>query len=271
MTKLKTDKEIVITLVDIETKPLIGYFWSLFDEQGGLPMLKEDWSILSWSAKRFDPEGKKKYPVIYRDQRNAKDLLDDKKILLELREILDKTDYLVGHNLARFDAKKINARFLAHDIPQPSPYKQVDTLRIAKKHFALTSNKLEYLCKFLKCKVRKYKSKEFPGMNLWTECMAGNKAAWNEMEIYNKDDVLSLEEVLRKLLPWDNTINFNIFSPTQFKCVCGSTECKENGHSYEKAGIYKRYKCKKCHRPYKDPTNLLSKAAGGKGTKGIKK
>lgn len=263
MSKLK--KQPVIYLLDIETKPMKTLIWNLFDEQGGLSMLEEDWSILSWSIKRFDIESKKKYPVIYRDNRESKDLLNDKKILLELREFLDKADYVVGHNLARFDAKKINARFLAHGIQPPSPYVQVDTLKIAKKHFSLTSNKLEYLAKFLKCKVRKYKSKEFPGIELWKGCMAGNKAAWNEMEIYNKDDVLTLEEVFRKLLPWDNTINLHVFTSNVFKCTCGSTECYDNGHSYEKAGIYKRYKCKKCGRNYKDPTNLLSKSSGGPG------
>jgi hypothetical protein len=31
----------------------------------------------------------------------------------------------------------------------PEPYKTVDTLKIAKKYFAVSSNKLDYLCQFL--------------------------------------------------------------------------------------------------------------------------
>lgn len=255
-----------ILLLDIETKPLEGYFWSLFDEQGGLPMLTKDWSILSWSAKWYDIEGKKKYPVVYRDQRKSKDLMDDKKLMIELRELLNEADYVVGHNLARFDAKKINARLLAHELPPPSPYKQIDTLKIAKKHFALTSNKLEYLAKFLKCTVHKMKSRKFMGMDLWIGCINGVKAAWEEMERYNKTDVLVLEEVTRKLLPWDNTINLHVFTNEVFSCTCGSKEYHDNGHSYEKTGIYKRIKCKKCGRNYKLGTNLLSKSKGGAGS-----
>jgi len=260
-------KEIKILLIDIETKPLKSFHWGLFEEQGGLAMLEEDWSILSWSAAWYSVDGKKKNKVMYMDNRKKKDLMDDKDLLLGLRDLLEEADYVIGHNLARFDAKKINARFLAHDIKPPSPYKQVDTLKIAKKHFALTSNKLEYLAKYLKCKVRKLKSRKFIGMDLWKECMKHNQKAWKEMELYNKTDVLVLEEVARKLLPWDNTINLNILTPNEFSCTCGSKEYHENGHSYEKAGIFKRLKCKKCGRNYKLSPNLLSKEQGGEGTK----
>lgn len=245
-----------ILFLDIETSPLKGYFWRLFEEQGGTGMLEDDWFILSWSAKWEDND-----KVIYMDQRNAKDLENEKKILEPLWKLMDEANVIVGHNGDRFDIKRINTRFVKHGLDpliKGLDYRTVDTLKVAKKHFNFTSNKLEYLAKFLGCKQKKMKSKKFPGPTLWIECLAKNQEAFKEMEAYNKQDVRTLQDVYNKLKPWDNSINFSVFNEGEHVCSCGSKELRNKGLVYTNTGIHKRYKCKSCGKSFKAKVNELT-------------
>lgn len=245
-----------ILLVDIETSPLKGYFWRLFEEQGGTGMLEDDWFILSWSAKWYDED-----KVMYMDQRNAKDLEVEKKILEPLHKLMDEADVIVAHNGDKFDIKRINTRFVKNGLPaliKGIDFRSVDTLKIAKKHFDFTSNKLEYLAKFLGCEQKKMKSKKYPGPTLWIECLARNKAAFDEMGAYNRQDVKTLQDVYDKLKAYDTSINFAVFNDGKHVCSCGSKHLIKKGLSYSNNGIYQRWKCSKCGKPFKDKENLLS-------------
>jgi hypothetical protein len=141
-----------------------------------------------------------------------------------------------------------------------SSYKHIDTKIIASKHFGFTSNKLEYMTDKLCVKYKKLKHKEFPGHEMWTECLAGNPKAWAAMKTYNKYDVLSLEELYHILIPWDNSINFNLYhDEVDHVCKCGSTTFARNGFYYTSAGKYQKHKCKQCGAEIRDKLNLFSK------------
>lgn len=246
-----------ILVFDIETKPMLGYVWSLWENNVGLDQLYKDWSVLSWSAKWLDDSPNE---IMYEDQRKAKNIDDDKNILKSIWKLLDEADIVITQNGKAFDHKKLNARFVLQGLKPPSSYKIIDTLLIAKKHFAFTSNKLAYMSDKLCIKYKKLKPTKFPGFSMWLECMAGNKKAWKEMEKYNKHDVLALEELYYKLIPWDNTINFNLYHDEEnIICSCGSTEFHSNGFAYTASGRFQRYKCKKCGSETRSTTNLLSK------------
>lgn len=246
-----------VLLFDIETAPMLGYVWSLWENNVSLDQLYKDWHILSWSAKWLGDSPDK---IMYADQRKAPDVENDKKILKQIWKLLDEADIVITQNGKAFDHKKLNARFVLHGMKPPSSYKIVDTMIIAKKHFAFTSNKLAYMSDKLCTKYKKLKPTKFPGFSMWLECLAGNKAAWNEMEKYNKHDVLALEELYYKLVPWDNTINFNLYHDTlDIVCSCGSKDFKRNGYSYTNAGKFFRYKCNECGAETRSKQNLLSK------------
>lgn len=246
-----------VLIFDIETAPMLGYVWSLWENNVSLDQLHSDWHVLSWSAKWLDDAPSK---IMYQDQRKAKDVSDDKKLLKGIWDLLDEADVVITQNGKAFDHKKLNARFIYHGFQPPSSYKHIDTMIIAKKHFAFTSNKLAYMSdKFCK-KYKKLKPTKFPGFSMWLECLAGNIAAWKEMEKYNKYDVLALEELYYKLIPWDNTIDFSLYNDDLAPvCSCGSKDFKENGYAYTSMGRYKRYKCKRCGSESRGKTNLLGK------------
>src|ERR1035437_5522839 len=138
-----------VLVLDIETSPIISYTWGLWDQNVGLNQIVEDWSVLSFSAKWYtDAKGNTYGPhdkVMYFDQSKIKDVRDDKTLLLEVWKLLDDCDILLSQNGVKFDHKKLNARFVLNGMKPPSSYRHIDTLRIAKKYFALTSNKLEYM------------------------------------------------------------------------------------------------------------------------------
>lgn len=246
-----------ILVFDIETSPIISNVWGLWDQNVGLNQIKQDWHVLSWSAKWLgDPPSK----IMYMDQRKAKVLEDDTTILKGIWKLLDEADIVVTQNGKKFDQKKLNARFIIQGLQPPSSYKHIDTRQIAAKHFGFTSNKLEYLTDKLCKKYKKLKHSKFSGFELWRECMAGNLAAWKEMEKYNKYDVLSLEELYFKLIPWDTAINFNLFNDSsELSCGCGKPDYVKNGVVYTATGRYQRYRCMGCGSELRDTKNLLSK------------
>jgi uncharacterized protein YprB with RNaseH-like and TPR domain len=197
---------------------------------------------------------------MYEDQRNAKDIEDDSKIVKSLWKLLDEADIVVTQNGKSFDDKVVNARFLHHGMKPPSTFRHIDTKLIAKKHFRFTSNKLEYMTsKFCK-KYKKSGHAKFPGFSMWRECMKGNIEAFDEMKEYNELDVLSLEELYHVLIAWDSTVDFNTYHDSEgFLCTCGNTELKKNGFHYTNLAKYQRYKCTNCGKEYRDGTNLHSK------------
>lgn len=249
----KNKKSPKILLLDIETSPMMSFHWGLFDQNIALNQVKEHTYILSWSAKWL---GQKE--IMYMDNRNAKHFSDDKKVVEGLVKLLDQCDYAVGHNIKRFDNKKINYRCIVHGIKKPSSYDLIDTLTIAKRSFAFDSNKLEHLAKILKVKNKKMTKREFAGFDLWLECMAGNRRAWNEMKEYNIQDTITLEDIYHKLQPWAKEVNFMHITET-IECGCGSDHLTKHSKKTNKTGVYQRWQCQSCGSLYTDKINLREK------------
>lgn len=246
-----------VLVFDIETAPIVGHVWSLWENNVALNQIVSDWHIMSWSAKWLDDPPAK---TMYKDQRNAKNIEDDKALLQDIWNLLDEADVVITQNGKSFDQKKLNARFILNGFQPPSSFKHIDTKQIASKHFAFTSNKLEYMTEQLNTTYKKLQHKKFPGHEMWTECLKGNLAAWQEMETYNKHDVLALEELYHKLIPWDNAINFNVYHDgTEHICKCGSKLFIKNGFYYTSSGKYQKFRCRSCGAESRDKTNLFSK------------
>ena len=253
--KIATHKGPKVLIFDIETAPIIAHVWSLWENNVGLNQIVTDWHLLSWSAKWLHDTN-----VMYDDQRGAKNIEDDKRLLQGIWNLLDEADVVVTQNGKSFDQKKLNARFIINGFKPPSSYKHIDTKLIAKKHFGFTSNRLEYMTDKLCTKYKKLKHDKFPGHEMWTECLKGNQEAWKEMEKYNKYDVLALEELAGLFMPWDSTINFNLYhDDEEHVCKCGSKENIRNGFYYTNVGKFQRYKCKLCGAETRDRLNLFSK------------
>ncbi len=246
-----------VLIFDIETAPILAHVWGLWENNVGLSQMIADWHVLSWSAKWLDaPEGE----VMYMDQRNAPKVENDKVILEEIWELLNEADVVITQNGKSFDQRKLNARFLSNKLGPTSSFKHIDTKLLAQKHFNLPSYKLEYMTEKFCVKYKKLKHKEFPGHELWRECLIGNVKAWDEMELYNKHDVLALEELYNVFAPWETSVNFNLFTDSEeHVCKCGSKDQIKNGFYYTNVGKFQKYRCKGCKAETRDRHNLFSK------------
>lgn len=240
-----------IFVYDIETSPIIAHMWSMWQQGFGLNQIQSDWTMLSWCGKWLGED-----EIFYYDQRDAENVEDDTYILSKLWDKLNEADIIVGQNIKRFDTKKVNARFVLNGFPKPSPYRQIDTMVIAKEQFGFTSNKLEYMAGKLCEEHTKDKHKEFPGHELWVECLKGNRLAWEAMERYNRDDVLATEALYNVLSSWDNKLpNFDIYVDD----VLDTAVWEHDGFIYTNMAKYKRYRNKETGQYRRSRVNELSK------------
>lgn len=244
-------------VLDIETSPIVAYTWGLWDQNVGLEQIKDEWTILSYAAKWVG-----KPEIIYEDSggRGAAKVRDDKKLMTGLWNLLNQADIVVAQNGQRFDVKKINARLIMHGFGPYSPIRIVDTLLVAKKHFGFTSNKLEWMSKYL-TDSPKSKHKKFPGFELWLECLKDNPAAWLEMRKYNIQDVKATEKLYLRQRPWiAGHPNMGAHAPSfEESCTnCGSKSVTKNGFAILQQGKYQRFICGDCGAWSRGKVNLIS-------------
>lgn len=247
-----------ILTLDIETAPLQSYHWGLFDQNISLDMVKVDWTILSFSAKWL---GEKKVIFKCTGGRGVKKVRDDKPLMGELWKLLDEADIVVAQNGKQFDIKKINTRLVFHGFAPYSPIQIVDTMLVAKGKFGFTSNKLAFLSEQLTDTV-KSKHKKFPGFELWEQCLADNKEAWDEMQAYNSQDVVATEELYLKMRPWiDKHPNVAAYSTNEIpECPrCGSHHIRKDGIRTSTSGKFQRYRCNDCGGVCQGKENLMPK------------
>lgn len=233
--------------------PICGFSWSQWDTN--LVGIYRDWSILSFCAKWEDRPAEvftidppKSLRHFLENPRN------DYKLVRHLWRLLDECKILVAHNLLAFDEKKVNARFLYYDLPPPSPYKTVDTLKAVRRVSANTSNKLDDLGNLYGIG-RKVKHQ---GIDLWLACMAGDRAAWKKMAKYNKQDVLLLEKLYKRILPWiPNHPPMGMLTPNTACPRCGSSKgFHKGGLHLNKTTEYQVWRCKSCRGQARTTLNL---------------
>jgi hypothetical protein len=235
-----------ILLLDIETAPGLGWAWSKFDTN--IIEFERDWFILSIAYKWFGVDDKITVKALPGYTSYKKNPLDDSALIADIQKLLDEADIVVAHNGDSFDVKKINTRILVHNLPQPSPYKTFDTLKIARKNFKFDSNRLNDLCQVLGI------GKKLPhvGFALWKGCMKGDMAAWETMVEYNAQDVNLLEEIYLRLRSWGNHPDVNLYGDTgsvvaSLSCPsCGSHNVQRRGTAVSRTRKYQRLHCQDC-------------------------
>jgi len=227
-----------ILIIDIETAPLKGYVWRLWKEDVGFNRLISDWFMLTWSAKwLFDDK-------MHSMRLTGKEVFaeNDKRIVTELWKFLDEADIIITHNGDQFDIPKMNSRFIVNELLPPSPYKSIDTKKIASKQFGFSSNKLDALALQFG-----FKPKLDTTFTLWKLCMEGDEQSLAYMEGYNQHDVEILEEVYLKLRPWVTghpNIGLYVETDSSICKVCGSKNLVYlDKYYYTTVGKFETYRC----------------------------
>lgn len=226
-----------VLIFDIETLPIVGYTWGVWNVNISPLQIIKDWCMLSWSAKWLG-SAKVYGDVLSRSDVNAR---DDKRICQSLWGYLDEADVVIAHNCDKFDRRKANTRFLQHQIVRPSSYQTIDTLKVLKAEFGHTFRKLDYVNKVLGLDVK------LPmDFNDWILCDQADQAALDKMLEYNKEDVKILEELYILIRGWIRN-HPNMGWDGNSCSICGSEQIEPDGNYYRtKVGKYPTVRCMHC-------------------------
>ena len=234
-----------ILTLDIE---LIGIradsLWGIFDQNISISEIESDWAIISAAAKYL---GKNR--VLYKDQRRAKDIRDDRELVAWICALLNDANVVVGQNIRRFDMRKIRARAVTLGLPPFREPKIIDTMEMAKSVGAFTSNKLEYLSQRL-TDTPKSSHGKYPGKELWLALLRNEPEAWEECRAYNQRDVVATENLYLALRPWAPRLpNLAQFYDDEFtRCPrCGSINLRTAGTVTTNVSEYQQYVCVDCN------------------------
>jgi len=238
----KLPEGVKILCLDIETAPSRAYVWGRWKQNINQPQVISEWFMLSWAAKWLGEEN------IYSDRLSGEEVKSesDRRICASLWIMLNDANIVVAHNGDSYDIPKIQSRFLLNGLMPPAPYRQVDTLNVAKKQFGFSSNKLDSLATYFE-----FGNKLDTDFTLWKNCMEGDEESLRYMEKYNKEDVVILEKVYLKLRPYmKGHPNLDMYSDSGIPgCpICGSidVELEEDKSFYTQSSKFQVFRCKSC-------------------------
>ena len=215
---------------------MITQTFSLYPDSIQHEDIIEDWYIVcaSWA----ENSGKVHAVSVLDDKKRfKKNPRDDYHVVKTLHDLMSKAESVVAHNGDKFDWKKFNARVIYHGLSPLPPITKIDTLKLARKHFNFTSNRLDYLGEFLGVGRKINTSK-----GLWNKTRLGIESAVKEMVKYNKQDVLLLRDVYKKMEP-------HVSLPlSSIDCCpkCKSKKIQKRGFTKTKLNRYQRYQCQDC-------------------------
>ena len=228
-----------ILFLDIETLPNIAWTWGKYDQN--VLGFEQQTCIATYAAKWQGGEVFAKMLPEYKGYKAGS--YDDKKLVKDLWDLLDDADIAVAHNGKDFDFRVITGRLLYHGMQPPSPYKIVDTKLISSRVARFNSNALNDLGQHFG-----FGKKIKTDFDLWLGCMRGDLKCWRQMVKYNKQDVILLEKVYNRFLPFINDHpNHGLITGEERACPkCGSTRLKSKGIVYCVTRSYRSLICCNC-------------------------
>lgn len=227
-----------ILFFDIETSQIIMGAFDLKPRWGNHQDIIEDYFMIC-AAWKWEGDSK-----IYDACVPANNITNDKRVVKKLAEAISKSDIVVGHNIDKFDVKKFNTRLIYHKLDPISMPQTVDTLKVAKKEFSFTSNKLDYITNFLGVGGKTDNTR-----GLWRLITLRDSSALKEMLRYNRNDVRIQQRAYNRMKGFiTNHPNMNvILESTTLVCKnCGSKKLIKHGVKLTKTGKYQKYQCSDC-------------------------
>ena len=237
-----------ILLLDIETAPNLAAVFGLFNQNISIHNILESGYTLCWAAKWLG-EDEIHFDSIYNSR--------PRTMIKRMHRLLSQADAVIHYNGTKFDIPTLNREFLMMDMAPPAPYKQIDLLRTVRNRFRFASNKLDYVARQLGIGAKV----QHKGTELWLGCMNKDPESWEQMEEYNRMDVVLLEKLYERVLPWvRNHPNMSVFYRDEVCPHCASKDYQKRGLAHTTAGIYQRYKCKDPGAWFRGNKNIASKA-----------
>ena len=239
-----------ILIFDIETAPMSAFVWKRYKENISLEQTISESFMLCWSAKWLYDEEVLGDHLTPEEARTEADF----RIVKSLYDLICKADIIVAYNGRNFDIPYMNQRFLVYGLPPYPPVQVIDPYETAKSVFRFSSNKMDHIATELGLQ-----NKIKTDFELWKGCMIGDQGSLTAMLRYNKQDVVVLEEIYCKMMPWiKNHPNISNYFDDKDRCTkCGSEKiAKINRYFYTPSGKYELYRCQSCGSIFRGKKNL---------------
>ena len=209
-------------------------------ETAGVQALKSDLGFVILFGYKW--AGEKDAHVLQISKKALKNF-DDKELLQDLSDLFNQADLVVTHFGSVFDRRFIQGRLLINNLPPIPPTKMRDTCMIARSAANFSSNRLKHLAKILGLKNQKLDN-DWP--KAWFKVMQGDTKVLAELGDYCKGDVLALEELYYRLVPFDNAHPRIITDRS--KCGACGGDVQYRGTAINGNKLYRRYQCCKCSK-----------------------
>lgn len=233
--------EVRTLYIDIETAPNMGYVWGQWQQNLTLPQLVDFTEVLCFAAKWAGEDE----PMMF---------FKGKDMIFNAWKLLNEADCVVHFYGSKFDVPHLNREFLQAGVGPPSPYKQIDLKLAVAKRFKFTSNKLQHIAQALGLDGKIANS----GWDLWVQVMAGVESAWAEMEEYNRQDVVLLEELHQILLPWlPDHPHAYLYGGDEDGCPRCGADLAPNGYATTKMSKFYQYTCLGCGSHFRDSKRIM--------------
>lgn len=241
-----------VLIFDIETAPMSGYMWRPKTEYVPHNQRLEDSFMLTWAAKW---RGKGPGTGMKSDALSPDEVLarDDGRLVESLATLVREADLVMAHNGRRFDMPRLNTQLMLRQLEPLSPVRIIDTLELVRKSFDLPYNRLDYLAQVLIGE-----GKIETDFQLWRDVMAGDERAMRYMSRYNRKDVVLLEKVFDRTMPYLKGLPRMVRASFdgEFACpYCGSHDLMKRGTYDTNASTFQAYQCMKCGHYPSERTN----------------
>lgn len=167
--------------------------------------LKANWGIIfSVCIKKMD--GKTWCKVL--TPKEIRSFKFDKNLLKEVIQEMKKYDRIIYYYGRRFDIPTLRTRSIYYHLNFPL-YKEIkgfDLFYVVKYKLNLHNNRMETACKFFHIPCKEHRLNE----EIWLKATAGDKKSLNWIKQHNKEDVISLEALFKKLQHYTNIPNSSI-------------------------------------------------------------
>jgi hypothetical protein len=220
-----------ILVLDIETKPGLGFFWRMFKEDMNVDRMVDPGGVLCIGAKWLGTNEK----FFFSEWEDGQVGMAE-----GVSKLLHEAEGVVTYNGDKFDLQKIRGFLLVNGLDDIPPLTSVDLYRTVRS-LGFASAKLAFIGPYLEIG----KKVAHEGFSLWVKVMAGDEKAQARMQRYCMGDVRLTERLYKKIKPFIR--NHPHFGNSKHECgACGSTSATKRGYTRTKFFITERLKCNRC-------------------------
>lgn len=222
-----------VLILDIETRPMLGYFFGLRDQNIGLNQVERFGAMSCVGAKWHGA----KNVMFFSDWQHG-----HRGMLEAMRALWMEADAVVGYNNDKFDNKKLRTEYIKEGLDPPGPVTSIDLYKTVRSQFSFDSGKLDHVAQALGLgsKVK------HEGFDLWRKVEHGDPKAQRMMERYCKQDVRLTELLYDKLRPWMMNHPRLLDFPAESCPSCRSVAVQRRGYNRNRTSKTERLMCMSC-------------------------